>query len=177
MENNKIDKQDLDELKAGIDTIIRLFRKELLLSYRTIGEFVFLIAFSTINILAFYSVRPEISFSTGLVFFSFLCVSGISLYALSVLREKRARFADNIEVMRLQIKIDATRLVIMVFVSIPFAILFHGILAWIFFGVMWLVSGITLILRIKNSFHIFWVWQKIALTEKELSKDSAEREK
>ena len=167
---NKINKQDLDELKSGIDTIIRHFRKELLLSYRTVGEFVFLIAFSTINILAFYSIRPEISLSTGLVFFSFLCVSGISLYALSVLREKRARFVDNIEVIHLQIKVDAIRLGIMLLVSIPFIILFRGIWAWIFFGVMWLVSGITLILRIKNSFRILWILQKIALTEEELSK-------
>lgn len=167
---DKINKQDLEELKSGIDTIIRHFRKELLLSYRTVGEFVFLIAFSTINILAFYSIRPEISLSTGLVFFSFLCVSGISLYALSVLREKRARFADNIEVMRLQIKIDATRLVIMGFVSIPFIIVFSGIMAWIFFGAMWLISGIALILRIRNSFHILGTLQKIALTEEEFFK-------
>ena len=170
MENNKLDKQDLEELKSGIDTIIRHFRKELLLSYRTVGEFVFLIAFSTINILAFYSIRPEISLSTGLVFFSFLCVSGISLYALSVLREKRARFAENTEVIRLQIKIDATRLGIIVVVPIPFVIIFSGIWAWIFFGSMWLISGIVLILRIRDNFHILGTLQKIALIEEEFSK-------
>lgn len=169
MENNKINKQNLDKMKSVIDVIIQRFQKELFLSYRIIGEFAFLLIFSTINILAFYSIRPEISLSTGLVFLSFFGVGGISLYVLSILREKRVRFFNNTEIIHLQIKIDAIRLVIMVLVSIPFAILFSGIWAWIFFGIMWLVSGITLILRIKNSFRILWFWQKIALVEKELS--------
>lgn len=167
---NKINKQDLDELKSVIDVIVRHFRKELLLSYRTVGEFVFIIVFSTINILALYATRPEISVSTALVFFSFLCISVISLYALSVLREKRARFAENTEVIRLQIKIDATRLGIIVVVPIPFVIIFSGIWAWIFFGSMWLISGIVLILRIRDNFHILGTLQKIALIEEEFFK-------
>ena len=158
---DKINKQDLEELKSVIDVIVRHFRKELLLSYRTVGEFVFIIVFSTINILALYATRPEISVSTALVFFSFLCISVISLYALSVLREKRARFAENTEVIRLQIKIDATRLGIIVVVPIPFVIIFSG---------MWLISGIVLILRIRDNFHILGTLQKIALIEEEFSK-------
>ena len=169
MENNKINKQNLDKMKSSIDVIIQRFRKELFLSYRTIGEFAFLLIFSTINILAFYSIRPEISLSTGLVFLSFFGVGGISLYVISMLREKRVRFFNDTEIIHLQIKIDAIRLVIMVLVTIPFAILFSGIWAWIFFGIMWIVSGIILILRIKNNFRILWFWQKIALVEKELS--------